>query len=417
MKPAIRVESLGKRYRVNHAAPREKYRTLRESLSNVATAPLRRFRSGGHAGTTEDFWALNDVSFEVQPGEVVGIIGRNGAGKSTLLKILSRITEPTKGQIRINGRIASLLEVGTGFHPELTGRENVFLNGSILGMSQKEIARQFDDIVEFSGVESFLDTPVKRYSSGMQVRLAFAVAAHLQSEVLVIDEVLAVGDVEFQRKCMGKMEDVAQSGRTVLFVSHNMAAVQSLCTRGLMLSGGTVYRDAEIKSAIGSYLRMVESSATQSVAERTDRRGNGRVTITKIDVVNPSADASHILCSGQPAHFVFSTTEPVMGLQCAFTIYDQHGNALTHFNSRVAGEDDARSSGASDVFICEVPELLLCPGRYRLNVVLQRDSEIYDHLEGGAMIEVEEAVFHGRLIRNGATVGNIVLPHRWVIPA
>src|SRR5262245_36755417 len=223
MQPAIRIRNLGKQYQVNHARQSASYRTLRDTLTSTLTAPLRRLRNGVDTDETEEFWALKDVSFDVAPGEVVGIIGRNGAGKSTLLKILSRITAPTTGSVEVRGRIGSLLEVGTGFHPELTGRENIYMNGSILGMSRREIVRRFDEIVDFSGVEQFLDTPVKRYSSGMQVRLAFAVAAHLDPEILVVDEVLAVGDAEFQKKCIGKMEEVGKDGRGSRVVSPSIA--------------------------------------------------------------------------------------------------------------------------------------------------------------------------------------------------
>src|SRR5437773_3663572 len=239
---AIKVQGLGKKYLLRHQAQgRSRYKSLRDVLTDKAKSLLR---PGGRHGqakpTREEFWALKDVSFDIKQGEAVGIIGRNGAGKSTLLKLLSRITEPTTGRFEVEGRVASLLEVGTGFHPELTGRENIFLNGAILGMSGAEIRKKFDEIVAFAEVEKFLDTPVKRYSSGMYVRLAFAVAAHLEPEILVVDEVLAVGDAEFQKKCLGKMQDVARGGRTVLFVSHNMAAVAALCTRAFLLADGKV---------------------------------------------------------------------------------------------------------------------------------------------------------------------------------
>jgi lipopolysaccharide transport system ATP-binding protein len=237
MTPAIRVENIGKCYRVAHERQRGG-RSFREAIADAVRAPFRRFMNGAEPSLAEDFWALKDVSFEVHPGEVVGIIGRNGAGKSTLLKILSRITKPTRGHVQLNGRVGSLLEVGTGFHPELTGRENVYLNGSILGMSRQEIDRKFDEIVAFAEIERFLDTPVKRYSSGMYVRLAFAVAAHLEPEVLIIDEVLAVGDGAFQKKCVGKLNDVAQSGLTVVFVSHSLDLVRRLCSRCLYLNAG-----------------------------------------------------------------------------------------------------------------------------------------------------------------------------------
>ncbi len=249
--PIIQVENISKQYRIG--ARQDPYGSLRESVMNTLSAPFRRL--SGHASPDYDtIWALKDVSFEVQPGEVVGIIGRNGAGKSTLLKILSRITKPTHGRAILRGRVASLLEVGTGFHPELTGRENIYLNGAILGMHRHEIERKFDEIVDFAEIEKFLDTPVKRYSSGMYVRLAFAVAAHLEPEVLVIDEVLAVGDAEFQKKCLGKMGQVAQGGRTVLFVSHNMGAIRGLCSTGLLVDKGQLLMQGPVGQVIHQYL-------------------------------------------------------------------------------------------------------------------------------------------------------------------
>src|SRR5436309_15566242 len=246
--PIITVENLGKRYSLRHQRD-QRYVALRDVLTEKAKSLFR--RNGDSARPTrEEFWALKDVSFEVKQGEVLGIIGRNGAGKTTLLKIISRITEPTEGRVRIKGRVASLLEVGTGFHPELTGRENIYLNGAILGMAKAEIKSKFDEIVAFAETEKFLDTPVKRYSSGMYVRLAFAVAAHLEPEILVVDEVLAVGDAEFQQKCLGKMEQVSRGGRTVLFVSHNMAAIEALCSSGLVLAEGKLVTRADAKAAV-----------------------------------------------------------------------------------------------------------------------------------------------------------------------
>jgi lipopolysaccharide transport system ATP-binding protein len=260
----IRVENLGKKYVINHQSQSQgSYKSLRESISNGAKSLVKNFLKVSESETSnsnrEDFWALNNVSFEIKQGERIGIVGRNGAGKSTLLKILSRITEPTTGRINIKGRIASLLEVGTGFHPELTGRENIYLNGAILGMSQAEIQRKFDEIVAFAEVEKFLDTPVKRYSSGMYVRLAFAVAAHLEPEILIVDEVLAVGDSVFQKKCLGKMEDVsAKEGRSVIFVSHNISAVRKVCTTGIFLDSGYIKLAAEINQVIRSYTARYE---------------------------------------------------------------------------------------------------------------------------------------------------------------
>jgi lipopolysaccharide transport system ATP-binding protein len=270
----VNIERLGKRYRLSHQAA-EPYVALRDVLASALSAPgrwLRRARRNAAAGS-EDFWALKDVTFTVARGEVVGIVGRNGAGKSTLLKILSRITEPTTGRVTLDGRVASLLEVGTGFHPELSGRENIFLNGAILGMSRAEIARKFDDIVAFADVERFLDTPVKRYSSGMYVRLAFAVAAHLEPEILIVDEVLAVGDAEFQKRCLGKMREVSRGGRTVLFVSHNMSAVQTLCTSAVWLQDGSVAARGPVAETVSQYL-----AATQDVMPdrtRSVRIGDG----------------------------------------------------------------------------------------------------------------------------------------------
>lgn len=257
--PIIRVENLGKKYVLSHQQEgRGQYKALRDVIADGAKSLGRQLlKPSGKKisnSTREEFWALKDVSFEIHQGDRVGIVGRNGAGKSTLLKVLSRITEPTKGSIRIQGRVASLLEVGTGFHPELTGRENIYLNGAILGMGQAEIKRKFDEIVDFAEVERFLDTPVKRYSSGMYVRLAFAVAAHLEPEILIVDEVLAVGDAQFQKKCMSKMQDVGEEGRTVLFVSHNMQAVYNLCTKGVLLNKGCVESVGSPKEIIGKYL-------------------------------------------------------------------------------------------------------------------------------------------------------------------
>ncbi len=262
MKPIIKVENLSKQYTIGGA--KEPYSTFRESLVNAARVPLRMLKRGRKKNGDSQFWALKDVNFEVTPGEVVGIVGKNGAGKSTLLKVLSRITEPTTGKIELYGRVGSLLEVGTGFHPELTGRENIYLNGAILGMKREEITKKFDEIVDFAEIEDFIDTPVKRYSSGMYTRLAFAVAASLEPEILVIDEVLAVGDAEFQKKCLGKMSAVAKAGRTVLFVSHNMTAVKSLCTLGIYLKNGQIVDLGEVQKVIDNYV------SAESLASRKD---------------------------------------------------------------------------------------------------------------------------------------------------
>jgi lipopolysaccharide transport system ATP-binding protein len=271
--PIISVNGIGKKYIIDHQRP-ERYKALRDVISNNFKQAVKKsqglfgLKSGSNGVSKEEFWALRDVSFDIQEGERVGIIGRNGAGKSTLLKLLSRITEPTTGSIHLGGKVASLLEVGTGFHPELSGRENIFLNGAILGMSRSEIKRKFDEIVDFAEVEKFLDTPVKRYSSGMYVRLAFAVAAHLEPEILIVDEVLAVGDAQFQKKCLGKMEDVSKNeGRTVLFVSHSMSTITSLCTRAILIEGGRVKKDGDTASTILAYYTSGQSSPTQVAYE------------------------------------------------------------------------------------------------------------------------------------------------------
>ncbi len=280
MSAIISVRELGKKYILSHQA-RERYTALRDVMANSAKRIVRRIRHPFVARlnhlTYEEFWALKDVSFDIQQGDRVGIIGRNGAGKSTLLKILSRITEPSVGQVKINGRVASLLEVGTGFHPELTGRENIFLNGAILGMSRVEIKRRFDEIVAFAEVEKFLDTPVKRYSSGMYVRLAFAIAAHLEPEILIVDEVLAVGDTQFQKKCLGKMEDVGKEGRTVLFVSHNMGTINALCNKCILLEEGHLTDYDTTPAVIAKYNNIANKLETVEIEPRMRNRGDGSI--------------------------------------------------------------------------------------------------------------------------------------------
>jgi len=307
----ISVENLGKRYLIKHQREGRRYTALRDVLvdrTKSAWRKMLRFRSSlsttrvegnGEVASseTEDFWALKNVSFEVKQGEVLGIIGRNGAGKSTLLKILSRITEPTEGRVRIKGRVASLLEVGTGFHPELTGRENIFLNGAILGMARVEIKKKFDEIVAFAEIEKFLDTPVKRYSSGMYVRLAFAVAAYLEPEILIVDEVLAVGDAEFQKKCLGRMNDVARGGRTVLFVSHNMGAVQALCTKLLLLESGAVKAVGEVGSMVDQYLG--ETQRSENLCLRKAVQVGHDLQLTRFELLPNPVDG------GEPLRFAF----------------------------------------------------------------------------------------------------------------
>lgn len=281
-KPIIKVEGVSKQYQLG--ATQEAYSTLRDVVADTLRAPLRHLR-GSSDGTGEIIWALRDVSFQVAPGEVVGIIGRNGAGKSTLLKVLSRITEPTTGRVELYGRVSSLLEVGTGFHPELTGRENIFLNGAILGMRKSEIKEKFDEIVAFAELEKFIDTPVKRYSSGMYVRLAFSVAAHLDPDILIIDEVLAVGDVEFQKRCLGKMRDVTRHGRTVLFVSHNMSAVKSLCNRAMLIESGHIRCQGDVDQVVDTYLMAGREMAKSGIIpDDAHYFGTGEAQVRKVEL-------------------------------------------------------------------------------------------------------------------------------------
>ena len=307
MKPVIKVKGVGKQYRIG--GPQAPYQTLRESVSNTVRAPLKRFRRNGH----ETIWALRDIDFEVQAGEVVGIIGRNGAGKSTLLKILSRITEPTTGRVELYGRVGSLLEVGTGFHPELTGRENIFLNGAILGMKRTEIEQKFDEIVAFAEVEKFIDTPVKRYSSGMFLRLAFAVAAHLDPEILVVDEVLAVGDAGFQRKCLDQMKEVSQHGRTVLFVSHNMPAISRLCPRTVLLNQGNLLEDGPSNQVISTYLQSgLGTTAERKWPDITKAPGNNIARLVAVRVRTEENETSEAIDIRRPVgiEMEFQVLEP-----------------------------------------------------------------------------------------------------------
>jgi len=326
---AIRVENLSKQYRIG--ARQAGYSTIRETVTDLAVAPLRRLRRLGQpAPPEESIWALKDVSFEVKQGEVVGIIGRNGAGKTTLLKILSRITEPTKGRAEIHGRVGSLLEVGTGFHPELTGRENIYLNGAILGMKRAEIDRKFDEIVDFSGIEKFIDTPVKRYSSGMYVRLAFAVAAHLEPEILLVDEVLAVGDVQFQRKCLGKMGDVAKEGRTVLFVSHNMAAILNLCSLGMLLDEGQVVCQGRISDVVDDYLdrSIVLRSEIRLPQDRSGLSTDFRFRAIRIYDLHGQLSSQVWLSEGFQLEIEYEVLQPMRGSNIGFILWNSRGECV-----------------------------------------------------------------------------------------
>ncbi len=371
----IRAEGLGKRYQIGHAAERERYVALRDVLTRGArgvlhrTADMLRGRAVIPGDTVEEFWALRDVSFEVKRGEVLGIIGRNGAGKSTLLKILSRITEPSVGRVTIKGRVASLLEVGTGFHPELTGRENIFLNGAILGMTRAEIRRKFDEIVAFAEVERFLDTPVKRYSSGMYVRLAFAVAAHLEPEILVIDEVLAVGDIEFQRKCLGKMGEVSRrQGRTVLFVSHNMGAVVSLCGPAILLDAGRVVRAGDAERVVESYAASVLETGRSEFPACPDRPCISAVSIDIEGLRDGNLSAAIEFSS---PYFI---PRPIGGI----VISTPSGIPIWGSNGRFHRNGALNASADRGVLTCHATALPLIPSSYLLSVWLSDWHQDFD---------------------------------------
>jgi lipopolysaccharide transport system ATP-binding protein len=375
MKLAIRVDNLTKKYHLGHSVGRGD-RTFREALADLASAPARRLRmrgsgSGRSPASQEEFFALRDITFQIQPGEIVGIVGRNGAGKSTLLKILCRITEPTSGRAELRGRLGSLLEVGTGFHPELTGRENIFLNGSILGMTRREIKAKFDEIVAFAEIGKFLDTPVKRYSSGMYVRLAFAVAAHLEPEILLVDEVLAVGDAAFQRKCLGKMGDVARQGRTILFVSHNMAAITRLCTRGVWLERGELRAEGPIGDVVGRYL----SDDTVDAGELAYRNpnmapGSEEVRLVAVRVINHTGGISSSIDARHPfqVEVEFDVLKEVANLRVGFCISTNDGTpVLTTTDADDAGHDLLRAAGRH-VSRCTLPGGFLNFGQYFVSV-------------------------------------------------
>jgi lipopolysaccharide transport system ATP-binding protein len=399
---AVTVDGLGKRYQITHQ--RQPYGRLTETLARAARAPLDRLRRAPRE-TREWFWALKDVSFTVERGEVVGIIGRNGAGKSTLLKILSRITEPSTGAADLDGRVGSLLEVGTGFHPELSGRENIFLSGSILGMRRSDIARRFDEIVAFAEVDTFLDTPVKRYSSGMQVRLGFAVAAHLEPEILVVDEVLAVGDAAFQKRCLAKMGDVSHQGRTILFVSHNMPAVEALCDRAVMLESGTVTAVGPTEEVVGAYLRAATETATADLAARTDRQGDGRIRFQAIaGDLRTGVDSRLALA--------YAGTDRLQNVEVSVALFSLNGECAAYLANVVSGRELA-TAPASGTLVCDLPRLPVLPGRYRINIYCEVNGILADWVTDAGEIDVLEGdYFHsGRTQPHG--YGHVAIDQRW----
>jgi lipopolysaccharide transport system ATP-binding protein len=403
MTAAIRVDGLGKRYRLARGQQRSGYRTLRESLMDLAAAPFRR------RAVVDEFWALKDVTFEVQPGEVVGVIGRNGAGKSTLLKVLSRITRPTEGWVQLDGRVGTLLEVGTGFHPELTGRENVFLNGSILGMSRREVAAKFDEIVGFAEVERFLDTPVKRYSSGQYVRLAFAVAAHLEPEILIVDEVLAVGDATFQKRCLDRMSQLARSGRTVLFVSHNMDLIPRLCRTAVLLERGRVKAVGAAAAITTRYLAELTADAGGDLSGKP-RSGSGRARFERLELVG---GGEHVSGDDLTFRMTVRADHDLRNVGLAVVVQNLFGTRILTSWNREAGAEVHLPRGVHQVE-CRFRNANLRPG-HRLQVSLWLEcGEVVDAVDHALVFGVAPSAATERFSTDPAQ-GVMLCPHDWAV--
>ena len=406
----IRVENLSKLYRLGVYGSG----TLRDDLARWWARVRGKSDPTLNLGATnllsqkdEDYiWALKDINFTVKKGEVLGIIGRNGAGKSTLLKILSQVTSPTGGRVKVKGRIASLLEVGTGMHPELTGKENIFLNGAILGMTKSEIRKKFDDIISFSGVEKYADTPVKRYSSGMRVRLGFAVAAFLEPEILIVDEVLAVGDAEFQKKAIGKMQEVSTGNNiTVLFVSHNMSSISNLCSSTIIISDGAVDYIGKTQNAINKYLHNIYVETKLLLKHREDRKGSGDVIITDFRIIEMTSKIElNKIMAGQDVIFEISyeSTNQIRmidDINIGISIFDSKGNFVTVLNNKMAGFELINCEKTGKIF-CEIKRIPLMSGIFFLNLILQINRKVSDSVENAITIEVEEGDFYGSGISN-----------------
>ncbi|MDH7487335.1 MAG: ABC transporter ATP-binding protein [Anaerolineae bacterium] len=419
---SIRAQKLAKLYRIGQ---RESYRLLRDVLADAMASPFRAAasvfddRQGNELRSTDDHvWALKGVSFEVKQGQVVGIIGPNGAGKTTLLKILSRITEPTEGQVEIRGRVGSLLEVGTGFHPELTGRENIYLNGAILGMKKAEIERKFDEIVEFSGVERFIDTPVKRYSSGMYVRLAFAVAAHLEPEILLVDEVLAVGDLAFQRKCLGKMEEVSHEGRTVIFVSHNLNAIWSLCPQTLWLDTGQIVDFGESGRVITRYRQHMSRLSGVIPEQDILKRSNDPLRITNFRLEDLEGNPCASVPSGGAVRMVLDyVSDPAVAgkrdVYIGIGVSNEMGQRLFSLSNRFTDQQLSEMASQGQ-FVCTVPCLPLVPGQYDIKLACQiqgGESVQKVHLVGALMVREGDFFASGRI--PDSSFGHVLVPHSW----
>lgn len=421
---AIKVENISKRYRIG--LKEELHDTFFGALASWVKYPLSNFRlvkklsKFSEDENSEDIiWAVRDVSFKVKQGEVLGIIGRNGAGKTTLLKILCRVTEPTSGRVEINGRVASLLEVGTGFHPELTGRENVFLNGAILGMTKTEIEHKFDEIVDFSGVEKFIDTPVKRYSSGMRVRLAFSIAAYLEPEIMLVDEVLAVGDVDFQKKCLRKMEDTARGGRTVLFVSHNMGAISAFCQRTLLIDKGRLIEEGSTDNVIQEYLSIFSNLTQINIADRKDREGLGHLRFVDFWIEDEHGRQIEYIHSGQNIYFVLNFVcdykQTLKDLVLSIVVLSSLGQPLLLFRNDYSGDyfSNIPEKGFCKCYITNFP---LVPGTYNINIYAEsRKNELVDWIKNARRIEVLEGDFYstGHLPPKGHAP--ILCKHKWIL--
>lgn len=409
-KAMITVEQISKQYRLGEQEP---YLALRDVIANTIQ-PWKWFQRT----EPETFWALQDINFTVNQGEVVGVIGRNGAGKSTLLKILSQITPPSTGKVTLHGKVASLLEVGTGFHPELTGRENIFLNGAILGMTKQEIKKKFDEIVDFAEIEQFIDTPVKRYSSGMYVRLAFAVAAHLEPEILVVDEVLAVGDAAFQKKCLGKMSDVVeQSGRTILFVSHNMGAIQTLCPRSILLHKGELIDDGPSRSVIHTYLSSVGTNGDViDLSERTDRQGSGKLRVQKITLLNKDNQPVQQFRSGDTMRlaldYISKPGNSLTNVSVAIGINNHIGERIANLSTKALGTDFA-SVPESGRLIVTLNDLPLAESRYYFTIFVEVNSEVADWVIDAGSFDVEFGDFYGTGKMPPEGQGDFLLRYNW----
>lgn len=424
MSTVISVENLSKSYRLGQIGTGTLTNDLKVWWAKLRGKPNPLLKIGQADHSSQDgetVWALKDVSFQVQQGEVLGIIGRNGAGKSTLLKILSRVTAPTGGQIKVKGRIASLLEVGTGFHPELTGRENIYLNGAILGMSREEVRHKFDEIVAFAEVEKFIDTPVKRYSSGMYVRLAFAVAAHLDPEILVIDEVLAVGDAEFQKKCLGKMGEVAQGGRTVLFVSHNMAAVSTLCPVSLCLHQGRLMWQGSSDDVIRNYLSSGQNNENQSLITGTGRTGNGRLRISDFFIYDIEGKRIEQIISGQDVSFCIPYLLPydqkIDNVVCIINVKTPMGQPLFSLNTRLCNQYlllvDRRG-----IIKCDIQHIPLNEGLYYLDILVKQGQDsrtVLDAIEQAVQLQVVAGDYFGTGRIANRQSSPILVPHKWSV--